>query len=882
MHKKVLNVYAICDGIIDIIENVDDNVFKNNLLGTGYFISATSNEIYNPIESAKIDLVFETKHGLFLKQEHLDSSIMINMCLDFEKEDSQYFNIEKEQNQKIKNFEKIAEVNLDYLKVVHKNTNIAVLINDESNKVNWIFQPYFAGKTKVKKNELIGTFESILESEKDIKVDEYFKTSSNWELIARQIIEFVGRKSNYSNSYNCSTRLRFKIKDKNLVDIDSLQKIKQVKGVIWKNNELQIILGKSVYKLYTGLKKIEDSGEFDLLATRKMSLGKRMLVSLSSIMIPLIPILIGAGIIMAFVGVLQITKIMPDIVLKIPETGLKPGQEYIRDTNVLWAMLYVIANTPLRFIGILAGISAAKYFKLNIFLGLSIGLILGSPLIFGDGGPIGFGYSWDLFKTGISPDDPIWYGLSSIKVMPQGARVIVVILAVLTTKKIENWIITWVPKSLELILKSALTLLIAALITFFIIGPTWYIFEQLIGIGLRFVTKTPLGIGTGIYALIWQPLVIVGMHSAVGQISQMQVLTDGVSYLTPGGEFSVWGQVGAVIAVILISKNSATKREARSTVITGFFGVPAPIVYGINLPKVRPFIAGTLGAFLAGCFSNMLSVSQRVNTGLGVFSFFGFFSNPINPEIVTVELIPNSLNGLYNILCCVMATVLGLMFTIFMYKERIPENNILKKNNLKVIKIINLSNFNLTSEDKLKVTNILSTEEIFFTKEEVFKIKKLEKLLIESLKYKIELEIIFDKEKKIKNRLFEQGTNLINKNKPLKAKLIMEKHKSIYFLSKKETLQNKIQQLDIKMINKLKWLDDIIKTKENVVLNNFELLEDYLSKDILYSIKLLYKNTLNDLKITYKLQKPLDTKITLNNIIKKISQENNLSKKLTK
>ncbi|ALD66482.1 PTS transporter subunit EIIC [Spiroplasma cantharicola] len=882
MQKKILNVYAVCDGVIDLIENIDDKVFKNNSLGIGYFISATSNEIYNPIENANVDLIFETNHGLFLKQNNLNSSIMINMCLDFELEDSKYFKIVKEQDDKLKNFEKIAKVNLEYLKVVHKNTNIAVVINDESNRLNWTFKPYFTGPTKVKKGQLIGTFESILEPEREIEVDKYFKTSSNWDLLARRVIELVGRKANYSNSYNCSTRLRFKIKDKSLVDINSLQEISQIKAVVWKNNELQLILGKNVYKLYNALKIIENSGEFDLLANRKMSFKKRMLVVISSISMPLIPIMIGSGIIMAFVGVLQISKIMPDIVLKMPESGLKPGQEFIKETNVLWAILYVISNTPLRFMGVLAGLSAARYFKLNMYIAMSISIILGSPLIFGDGGPIGFGYTWDLFKTGISPNDPVWSGLSSIKIMPQGARIIVVILAIIITKKVDNWIATWVPKSLELILKSALTLLISALITFFIIGPIWYIFEQLIAVGLRFVTAAPLGIGTGIYALIWQPLVVIGMHSAVGQISQMQVLTDGVSYLTPGGEFSVWGQVGAVVAVIIISKNGSTKREARSTVITGFFGVPAPIVYGINLPKVRPFIAGTLGAFFAGCLSNMLSVSQRVGTGLGVFSFFGFFSNPINPEIVTVELLPNALNGFYNILCCMLSVALALMFTIFMYKERSLENNIIKKNNIKLIKIINLSNSNLSTEDKQKIVNILKTEENFFTKEEVIKIKKIERLLIESLKYKINREILFDKENKIKEKLFEQGSILINKGKIVKAKAIMEKHKKVFFEIKKEDLQMKIQQLDKKMVDKLEWLNQAIKKKEEIIINNLNELENYFSLEDFNSIKLLYKNSINDLKITYKLSNPIDVKITLNKIIKKISQQNNVNKKANK
>ena len=47
----------------------------------------------------------------------------------------------------------------------------------------------------------------------------------NYEELSAKIIENVGSKDNVSRAYHCITRLRFNVKDKDLVKLDELKKL---------------------------------------------------------------------------------------------------------------------------------------------------------------------------------------------------------------------------------------------------------------------------------------------------------------------------------------------------------------------------------------------------------------------------------------------------------------------------------------------------------------------------------------------------------------------------------------------------------------------------------------------------------------------------------
>lgn len=70
---------------------------------------------------------------------------------------------------------------------------------------------------------------------------------------------------------------------------------------------------------------------------------------------------------------------------------------------------------------------------------------------------------------------------------------------------------------------------------------------------------------------------------------------------------AVLAQAGAALGVFLMTKETKLKAISGSAFVAGLFGITEPAIYGVNLPKKRPFVfgcvAGALGAAVIGYFN---------------------------------------------------------------------------------------------------------------------------------------------------------------------------------------------------------------------------------------------------------------------------------------
>ena len=81
------------------------------------------------------------------------------------------------------------------------------------------------------------------------------------------------------------------------------------------------------------------------------------------------------------------------------------------------------------------------------------------------------------------------------------------------------------------------------------------------------------------------------------------------------------GQVGAALALYSrAGKDSLLRTQVKGTIIPGILGVGEPLIYGVTLPRVKPFITaccgGALGGFLVGLIS-WLGLPVGLNTVFG-------------------------------------------------------------------------------------------------------------------------------------------------------------------------------------------------------------------------------------------------------------------------
>ncbi|ARU91506.1 PTS system beta-glucoside-specific IIABC component [Spiroplasma clarkii] len=112
----------------------------------------------------------------------------------------------------------------------------------------------------------------------------------------------------------------------------------------------------------------------------------------------------------------------------------------------------------------------------------------------------------------------------------------------------------------------------------FTIGPIFKVIEQLLAKLVIIIGKLPFGIGVGVFAMMWQPLVLTGTHVAVVTTIAlpMSQIPAEPSAMYSALQIAIVGQIGATIAVLIRTKN----QKLNKLVLQGYqelsLGLPNP------------------------------------------------------------------------------------------------------------------------------------------------------------------------------------------------------------------------------------------------------------------------------------------------------------------
>lgn len=81
------------------------------------------------------------------------------------------------------------------------------------------------------------------------------------------------------------------------------------------------------------------------------------------------------------------------------------------------------------------------------------------------------------------------------------------------------------------------------------------------------------------------------------------------------------GQIGATLALyIKAAKNSGLRNQIRGAIIPGLLGIAEPLIYGVTLPRIKPFITACLGGAAGGFFIGLVA---WLGHPIGLNSVFG-------------------------------------------------------------------------------------------------------------------------------------------------------------------------------------------------------------------------------------------------------------------
>lgn len=408
--------------------------------------------------------------------------------------------------------------------------------------------------------------------------------------LAESIIKYVGGKDNISSLVHCATRLRFVLKDNHKADAESLKKQTGVITVVQSGGQFQVVIGNHVNDVFNDIMQLTQLNEQNMTqeTPKNTNILSKFIDLISGIFIPTLVVIVPAGILKGVISFLLVINVI---------------QEQTPNYNFLWA----IADAPFYYLPIILGFCATKKFGGNPFVGMMIGAILVHPDIVG--------------MMGKSLQITTEFFHIPIQLIKYPSSVFPVILASWFYCLLEKGFNQIMHDSFKRFIAPLCGLLITMPLTFAVIGPVVTFLSNAIAVGIIYIYHLNTIIASMILAAFWQVMVIFGIHWGLVPFAMNNLTINHEDFMLPILLPAVFAQVGAVLAVMLRTKDKQFKALASSSVLSGIFGVTEPAIYGVNLPLKRPFIIGCVSASIGGA---IVGYYHTVIYSFGLISIFSF------------------------------------------------------------------------------------------------------------------------------------------------------------------------------------------------------------------------------------------------------------------
>ncbi len=428
--------------------------------------------------------------------------------------------------------------------------------------------------------------------------------AKNYDALAKMIIKDVGGKDNVISVVHCTTRLRFKLKDEKKANDDALKDTDGVVTVVKAGGQYQVVIGNEVADVYEAVLKeggFSGGGQVadDDLDDSNMSLMDKAIDLISGIFTPILGPMAAAGMIKGL-------------------TAMCASFGWLAKTSGTYEVLYAIGDGFFYFLPLILAITSAKKFKVDRFTAITIGAAMCYPAM------VAMNSSkkvlFDLFNGTFlhSQVHATFLGIPIIS-MNYTSTVIPIILAVWFASVVEKWCKKWIPTVVKTFLVPFVTLLIVVPLTFLIIGPlaTW------IGNALAAITSAVYNFSPVLAGILlggfWQVFVIFGVHWGFVAVMMSNIAAldyDPILGLSLGASFA---QIGVVLAILLQTKDQKLKGIALPAFLSGIFGVTEPAIYGVTLPRKKPFVLSCIAAGIGGGLIGFFGTKMYMMGGMGVF-----------------------------------------------------------------------------------------------------------------------------------------------------------------------------------------------------------------------------------------------------------------------
>ncbi|WP_175934480.1 glucose PTS transporter subunit IIA [Corynebacterium sp. Marseille-P4321] len=427
-------------------------------------------------------------------------------------------------------------------------------------------------------------------------------TKADLQSQAADILEGVGGADNISSLTHCATRLRFELHDASLADKDRLEANPKVMGAVPQGgSHYQVIVGGDVATVYNEINRLPEMADRAAVSNddlkkqqRDKAKGKMPWLDtffeyLSDSFRPILGVLLGASLIIAFAAVLDAFNLV-DFRAEVKT----PGWQFV---DAMWGSVFF-------FLPVAVAYNAGKKLDIDPWVPAAVMLALFTP---------------DYMNLTDHPEARVVelfgaptnvidvFGLPMI-LNPYNGNVFVPLIMAAVAALLYKALQKIIPSAVHMVFVPFLTLLVMIPVTAFLIGPFGYLLGAWIGTGLAWMNSNAPFIFAVLIPMLYPFLVPLGLHWPLNALMLVNINTLGYDFIQgPMGawNFACFGATAAVLAISMRDKDPLMRQTSGSALAAGLLGgISEPSLYGIHLryKKIYP-------RMLVGCFAGGLTIA---------------------------------------------------------------------------------------------------------------------------------------------------------------------------------------------------------------------------------------------------------------------------------
>ena len=437
---------------------------------------------------------------------------------------------------------------------------------------------------------------------------------------AQEILDAVGGPGNITHFTHCATRLRFELRDASVVDKDTVEAIDGVLGAVPQSGDrYQIVIGGAVQSVFNEINNLPSmaggaaaaSNDDVKAAARAKARGKNALVDaffeyLSDSFRPLLPVLLGASLILAFLAVLEARGVVDTHAETIPA--------WLGYVNSMWRAVFY-------FLPAMVAYNASKKLDIDPWVGTAVILSLLTPNFMGLSNTSSFAET-TCTTTALGSEQCVTHvGSLPLQLSDYGGQVFVPLLMVPLLALVYKGLKRIIPANVQMVFVPFISFIIIMPLTAFLIGPLSIWIGNGLGGGLAWLNGHAPILFAIIIPIIYPFLVPLGLHWPLNALQLANIASTGSDFIQgPMGawNFACFGATAGVLFLSIRDRDTDMRQTASGALAAGLFGgISEPSLYGIHLRFKRIYPLMLTGCVVGGL---VIGIGNGVTTNTFVFT----------------------------------------------------------------------------------------------------------------------------------------------------------------------------------------------------------------------------------------------------------------------